>query len=136
MANLKACKANVIPTMVTVKITALIKLAIANSNPPKTTHNIFKRKVPPESFTVTTSLPKGANCNYASLKHWRPIGIPIIVILQRTPKKHQIRALTKPPQINQIKLPRHDIFSPPFSILCNCTRVYFIIFLTHFTRLP
>ena len=30
-----------------------------------------------------------------------------------TPKKHQMRALINPPQIIQIKFPRHDIFSPP-----------------------
>ncbi len=58
-----------------------------------------------------TSLPKGQKDSVASLKHCRPIGMPIIVMHQSMPAKIQDRPLISPPNTN------HNIFPKNFIII-------------------
>ena len=80
----------------------------ANGIPLKIIQRIFaiKDKVfPPYS----TSLPKGKKARVASLKHCRPIGMPMIVILHKTPAIHQERPCHRPQHRNHIIFPKHPI---------------------------
>ena len=107
-ASLKHCAANGIPTIVTHNKTALTKLPIHNAKPPNNNHNIFNSRFPALSLTVTTSLPKGANCKLAILKHCNPTGIPTIVKHQSNPANNQPNALKNPPNIIHIIFPKQD----------------------------
>src|SRR5699024_621526 len=56
-----------------------------------------------------TSFPKGKKLSDANLKHCIPMGIPIMVIHQRQPARHQLGPLSAPPKINHNRFPRHPI---------------------------
>ena len=68
-AILNDCIAKGIPTIVMHNKIPLIMLPIHSTKPPKISHNIFKIKFPILSLVVIISLPNGANCSLAILKH-------------------------------------------------------------------
>ena len=85
----------------------------AKGIPLKIIHRIFaiKDKVfPPYS----TSLPKGKKARVASLKHCRPIGMPIIVMLHKTPAIPHERPCHRPQHKNHMIFPKQPIYLPPF----------------------
>ena len=57
------------------------------------------------SSPYTISFPNGQNAKAANLKHYRPTGIPIIVIHHMHPAKNQARPPSNPPNINKRILP-------------------------------
>lgn len=85
--------------------------ANAKGIPLKIIHRTFARKdkvLPPYS----TSLPKGKKARVASLKHCWPIGIPMIVILHKTPASPHERPCHRPPHKNHITFPKQPIHLP------------------------
>ncbi len=83
--------------------------ASAKGIPLKIIHRIFAitdKVFPPYS----TSLPKGKEARVASLKHCRPIGMPMIVILHRTPAIPHERPCHRPQHKNHIMFPKQPIY--------------------------
>jgi len=103
-ASLKCCLPKGMPIIVIQNKIPQNKWDNISRNPPQTIQIILRmnRPAPPP---YTTCLPKGHNASPASLKACSPMGMPIIVIQQITPAITQPRAIIKPPNINQIKLP-------------------------------
>ena len=105
-AILKHCIPNGIPIIVQHKRIPFIVAETASGMPLSTIHKIFARNetvLPP----YCTSLPNGKKQDDAILKHWHPIGIPIIVIHHSIPHKLQQSPCHNPPNKNHIKFPRH-----------------------------
>lgn len=116
LAILKCCKPKGIPIIVIQKIIPNTAETIAIGIPVTIIHIIFRIKEPaPPPYTI--SFPKGKKLRLANLKHCKPIGIPIIVIHHKQPASIQLSPLKKPPNINQIKLPKHPIPLPPSYIM-------------------
>ena len=58
-----------------------------------------------EAFNNFVTAANGVNTSFASLKHWVPNGIPIIVIHNNNPRKKYPIAAHNPININQIIFP-------------------------------
>ena len=104
LAILKNCLPNGIPTIVMHQIQPTIRFPSAISHPKNIIHIRFTRNenMP---FPYTISFPNGQNAKAANLKHYRPTGIPIIVIHHMHPAKNQARPPSNPPNINKRILP-------------------------------
>ena len=108
LAILKNCFPNGIPTMVMHRRHPITKFPIASSKP-DTKNQIMLRKhetAPPSS---TISFPKGSSEIDDSLKHCNPTGIPTTVMHHKAPAIHHPKALSRPPHITHIRLPRNLI---------------------------
>ena len=114
-AILKYCFPNGIPTIVKQQTRPMMVASTARVQPVKHIHTMFSRKLPALPI-YSTVLPKGKKHSLAILKHCLPTGIPIIVIDQIRPAKHQRRPVTAPPSINHIMLPSMLTEPPP---LCH-----------------
>ena len=88
----------------------------ASGSPETISHMIFTSSEtgPPPYLT---SFPKGKKLSDANLKHCIPMGIPIMVMHQRQPARHQLRPLSAPPKINHNRFPRHPILRRPLPYL-------------------
>ena len=104
LAILKNCLPNGIPTIVIHHIQPTIRFPSAISQPKNTIHMRFTKNenIP---FPYTISFPNGQNAKAANLKHYRPTGIPIIVIHHMHPAKIHASPPSNPPNINQRILP-------------------------------
>ena len=113
LASLKNCRPKGIPTMVTHKSAPMIRWPRAIHIPKKISQITFTRKdtVPPP---YSTSRPKGHRDSDANLKHCSPYGMPIMVMHQISPEKHQQIALRSPPKISHNMLPM-VLMLPPFT---------------------
>lgn len=113
LANLKCCIPKGIPMMVQHKIKPKTTCTTASSKPPKSHQSTFISKEPtPPPYSI--SLPKGNRLSTANLKHCIPKGMPIIVMHQKIPTKHQHNPANNPPNKNQIILPNKFITTQPF----------------------
>jgi len=108
LAILKNCFPNGIPMIVMHKKHPIIKLPNASSSP-DTKNQIMLRKQETAPPSLTISFPKGFSEIDDSLKHCNPTGIPTTVMHHKAPAIHHPMALSRPPQIIQIKLPRNLI---------------------------
>jgi hypothetical protein len=104
------------PITVQHKIIPFTAAHTASGTPLKINHNIFATSdgAPPP---YRTSFPNGANAREANLKHCRPMGMPIIVMLHSIPAKHHANACQKPPHIIQMILPKQPIKISLFTYL-------------------
>ena len=103
-ASLNCCKPKGIPITVMQSKSPIVKCSNARGRPDTSSHIIFiKNEHAPPPYIIC--FPKGKKLSDASLKHWIPTGIPIIVAHQRHPARHQLKPLIAPPQTNQIKFP-------------------------------
>lgn len=111
--NLKHWRPKGIPIIVQHSNTPLSKEDNAKGIPLKIIQNILATidtGLPP----YLISFPNGKNARAANLKHWRPIGIPIIVILHNIPATLQKNPCHKPQHKNHIMFPKQLI---PFPFL-------------------
>lgn len=109
LASLNCWRPNGIPITVTHRTIPKTACSTARGRPETNSHRIFSSSDPaPPPYL--TSLPNGKKLSTASLKHWIPTGIPMIVMHQRPPARSQLRPARKPPKINHKRLPRQFKF--------------------------
>ena len=113
LACLKCCIPNGIPTMVKQKIIPKDTSSITITKPPNTSQTRLIKSDEPLLLN-SISLPKGAAAIVANLKHWFPMGSPIIVIDHKTPSTIQVIQMMNPPIINQTIFPNNFKCASPF----------------------
>lgn len=113
LASLKHCNPNGIPTIVTQNKTPFNTDPSASGIPVTIIQMMFNKNEPAPPPYIT-SFPNGKKANAANLKHCFPIGIPIIVIHQRTPAIVHPSPIQSPPNKNHNRFPRHPMFKSPF----------------------
>lgn len=114
-ASLKHCKPKGMPTMVRHRSNPFRAAARASHRPLTSSQITFIRKegTPPPA---STSRPKGQNHSAASLKHWRPTGMPTMVMLHKTPANSQPIPCQRPANRNHSTLPKKFIILHPASV--------------------
>ena len=125
-ASLKCCMPKGIPIIVMKKTPPITRCSIANGIP-DTSSQITFRKREPAPPPYCTSFPNGKKLSCANLKHCIPTGIPMIVMHQRHPARHQLNPVNAPPNTNHNKFPKHPIFFPPeiiFPLLLKSSAKY------------
>lgn len=116
-AILKHCSPKGIPIMVQHSKMPFNRAVSASGMPLK----IIQKRLAIKEIVLPpycTSLPKGQKAREANLKHCRPMGIPMMVMHQRTPARTQERPCHNPQHRNQMIFPKHPIHFTSRSNLC------------------
>jgi len=104
-ANLKHCVPNGMPTIVIHQISPNTQEMTANSHPKTRIQRTFRRKLVVQ-FANITFLPNGQITREVNLKHWIPVGMPIIVQQQKRPAIAQRTARIPPPNKTHSMFPK------------------------------
>lgn len=107
-ANLKNCRPNGMPMIVTHQRQPIAANTAASGSPDTISHTMFSSKLPAPPPN-STSFPNGKNESEANLKHCSPTGIPTIVTHHSMPETIQHRPAIQPPNTNHKIFPKHPM---------------------------